>query len=114
MAATSTRYEPDYAVPPGQVLKERLDAQGMTITEFARRCGRSATLISRIVAGRAPIETRTALQFETVLGVDVGIWLGIQTDYRRQQTRVAAAGESAGRVTAARSARPRTRARGGH
>ena len=113
MAATSTRYEPDYAVPPGQVLKERLDARGMTIAEFARRCGRSATLISRIVAGKAPIEPRTALQFETVLGVDVGIWLGIQTDYRLQQTRAAAVGGSTGGVTAARPARPGTRARGG-
>ena len=95
MAATPNRYEPDYAVPPGHVLKERLDAQGMTPAELARRCGRSAKLISEIVAGKAPIEPRTALQFERVLGVDAGIWLGIETDYRLQQTRAAAAEEAA-------------------
>ena len=95
MAAAINRYEPDYAVPPGEVLKERLDAQGMTPAELARRCGRSAKLISEIVAGKAPIEPRTALQFEKVLGVDAGIWLGIETDYRLQQTRAAAAGEAA-------------------
>ena len=61
----------------------------MTPAELARRCGRSAKLISEIVAGKAPIEPRTALQLEKVLGVDAAIWLGIETDYRLQQTRAA-------------------------
>ena len=87
MATATSQYEPDYAVPPGWVLKDRLDAQGMTPAELARRCGRSAKLISEIVAGKAPIEPRTALQFEKVLGVDAEIWLGIETDYRLQRTR---------------------------
>ena len=43
MVTATNRYEPDYAVPPGWVLKERLDAHGMTPAEFARRCGRSAS-----------------------------------------------------------------------
>ena len=75
-------YEPDYAVPPGWVLGERLEAQEMSHAEFARRCGRSRKLISAIVAGEAPIDADTALQFERVLGVDAGIWLGIESDYR--------------------------------
>ena len=91
MGTATNRYEPDYTVPPGWVLKERLDAQGMTPAELARRCGRSAKLISEIVAGKAPIEPRTALQFEKVLGVDAAIWLGIEADYRLQQTRAAEA-----------------------
>ena len=93
MGTATNRYEPDYAVPPGWVLKERLDAQGMTPAELARRCGRSAKLISEILAGKAPIEPRTALQLEKVLGVDAEIWLGIETDYRLQRTRAAEAEE---------------------
>lgn len=87
MATAANRYEPDYAVPPGWVLKERLDAHGMSATELARRCGRSAKLISEILAAKAPIEPQTALQFEKVLGVDAAIWLGIETDYRLRQSR---------------------------
>ena len=41
MATAPDQYDPDYAVPPGWVLKERLDAQGMTPAELARRCGGS-------------------------------------------------------------------------
>ena len=82
MATATYRYEPDYAVPPGWVLEERLESQEISHAEFARRCGRSPKLISEIIAGKAPIEPVTALQFEKVLGVDAGIWLGIESDYR--------------------------------
>ena len=88
MAATY-RYQPDYAVPPGSLLKEYLAARGFSNAEFARRCGRSAKLISEIVAGKAPVEPATALQFERVLGMDARIWLGIEADYRLHQTRAA-------------------------
>ena len=83
------RYEPDYAVPPGWVLKECLDAQGITPAELARRSGRPAKLISEIVAGKASIEPKTALQFEKVLGVDADIWLGIEKDFRLHRARAA-------------------------
>lgn len=93
MITTTNRYEPDYAVPPGWILKERLDAHGLSSAELARRCGRSAKLISEIVAGKAPVEPRTALQLEKVLGVAADIWLGIEKDYQLHRARVAAAQE---------------------
>lgn len=83
----TNQYRPDYAVPPGWILAERLEAQGISHAEFARRCDRSAKLISEIVAGKAPIEAKTALQFERVLGVDADIWLGIEKDYQLHQIR---------------------------
>ena len=90
-AAATNEYRPDYAVPPGSVLEERLAAHDISHAEFARRCGRSPKLISDIVSGKAPIEPKTALQFEKVLGVDADIWLGIEKDYRLHQTRAAEA-----------------------
>lgn len=92
MAATTYKYQPDYAVPPGQLLKEYLAARGLSNAEFARRCGRSAKLISEIVAGKAPVEPVTALQFERVLGMNARIWLGIEADYRLHRRRAAEAG----------------------
>ena len=91
MATATYRYEPDYAVPPGWVLEERLESHEISHAEFARRCGRSPKLISEIIAGKAPIEPVTALQFEKVLGVDAGIWLGIESDYRLHLEREAEA-----------------------
>lgn len=82
LARAIDQHRQDSAVPPGWCLKERLEVQGISHAEFARRCGRSATLISEIIAGKAPLEPETALQFEKVLGVDANIWLGIEVEYR--------------------------------
>lgn len=87
-------FQPDYAVPPGWVLEERLEANGISQAEFARRCGRSAKFISEVVAGKAPVEAKTALQFEKVLGVNANIWLGIEKRYRLYQVREAEAREA--------------------
>lgn len=82
MSVGKNQYRPDYLVSPGLVLEERLDAHGLTHAEFARRCNCSPQLISDIIAGKASIVPEIALQFELVLGVDAGIWLGIETEYR--------------------------------
>ena len=87
MVTLTNQYNPDYAIPPGWILDERLEVLGISQAEFARRCGRSPKLMSEIIAGNAPIEPRTALQFEKVLGVDASIWLGLENDYRLFQER---------------------------
>ena len=91
MVATTNQYNPDYAVPPGWILEERLEAESISLTELARRCGCSPKLISEIIAGNAPIELETALQFEKALGVDASIWLGLESDYRLHLDREAEA-----------------------
>ena len=96
MESESKAYRPDYAVSPGSIVAEHLEAYGISHAEFARRCGRSAKLISEIIAGKAPVEPETALQFEKVLGVDAGIWLGIETDYQLHRARIAEAEETKG------------------
>lgn len=96
MAPATNQFRPDYTVPPGWVLEERLEVQGISHAEFARRCGRSPKLISEIIAGKAPLEPETALQFEKVLGVDASIWLGIEADYQLYRARETEAAGVAG------------------
>lgn len=98
MSSAPHRYEPDYAVPPGEILEEHLEVRQLSQAEFARRCGRSPKLISEIIAGKAPVEPLTALQFEKVLGMDAGIWMGIETDYRLHEEREAEARKAAEQV----------------
>ena len=94
MVAATYSYRPDYAVPPGWVLEEHLKSHGFSPAELARRCGRSAKLISEIIAGKAPVEPKTALQFEKVLGLDASVWLGIEARYQLHQAREAEAKET--------------------
>ena len=91
MVTATNQHRPDYAVPPGWIIEERLAARGMSHAEFARRCGRSPKLIGEIISGKAPIAPKTALQFEKVIGLDASIWFGIEADYRLYRERQAEA-----------------------
>ena len=98
MNASTNQYNPDYAVPPGWVLEDELEEMGFSQAEFARRCGRSAKLISEIISGKAPIAPQTAIQFDRVLGGGADIWLRLESAYRLQLARqgeAKAAAESA-------------------
>ena len=82
MIKAANQYNPDYAVPPGRVLEEELEARGISQSQFARLCGLSAKLISEIIAGKAPIGPETAGQFDRVLGGGPDIWLRMESTYR--------------------------------
>jgi len=82
MALTKHVYEPTYGIPPGKLLEEYLQTLGISARELSRRCGRSAKLVVEIIAGKAPIEPETALQFERVLGMGADIWLNMEAAYR--------------------------------
>lgn len=49
MITATNQYTPDYAVPPGDILNERIVAQGISQAELARRCGHSAKLLSEFI-----------------------------------------------------------------
>ena len=89
MGTTPNPYNPDYSVPPGWILEEHIEVLGISHAEFARRCGRSPKLISEIIMGKAPLEPKTALEFEKVLGLDARIWLGIESNYQLHRAREA-------------------------
>lgn len=76
------RYEPDYAVPPGETLVETLDAVGMTQAELSARTGRPLKTINEIAKGKTAITPETALQFEKVLGVEASFWNALETNYQ--------------------------------
>lgn len=91
MSKLTYKWTPDYAIPPGWLLEEYLEVRGYSQAEFARRCGRSPKLISEIIAGKAPIEQDTALQFEKVLGLKANVWVNMESIYRLQLAKEAEA-----------------------
>lgn len=88
------RFEPDYAIPPGDTLAEVLESKAMPQKELALRTGLTTKTIQAIVRGNNPITATTAALFETVLGIDAQFWLNLEDNYRvalvRQEERVQA------------------------
>ena len=80
-------YAPDYAVCPGQILEETLQARNMKKQDLAQRCGLSAKTVSLIIGGQAPVSPQTALQLERVLGVSANIWNNLEANYRLFQAK---------------------------
>ena len=77
-------YEPDYAVPPGETLREVIDSMEMTHAEFATRLDVTPVSLSRILNGDQPITYQTAERLEMVTGVPARFWNELEANYRAQ------------------------------
>lgn len=84
MKSAKNQYNPDYAVPPGWVLKERLDIWGLSSAEFASRCGYAPDVISEIIECRGRIDQNLASVLGRETGLDESIWLGMENAYRNK------------------------------
>ena len=79
---------PNYAIPPGETLRETLDAMGMTQAELAERMGRPKKTINEIISGKAAITAETALQLERVLGIPASFWTNLERNYQETLARL--------------------------
>lgn len=78
------RFEPDYAVLPGDTLLEVLESQDMTQKDLAIRTGLTVQTISRIISGEQPISYATANHLEMVTGVPAKFWNNLEANFREQ------------------------------
>jgi HTH-type transcriptional regulator/antitoxin HigA len=81
-------FEPDYAVPPGETLKETIEFLGMTQKELSARTGLSVQSLNRILKGEQPISYETANILELVLNVPASMWNKLEAQYREQLIKI--------------------------
>ena len=74
-------YTPDYIVPPGETLRETMEAMLMTKESLAQRLGLTSQSLHRIFAGEQPIRPDTAAKLKMILGVPARFWNNLQTQY---------------------------------
>jgi addiction module HigA family antidote len=82
-------YEPDYAVVPGETLKETLESLGMTQRDLSTRTGLSVKTINQIIKGKAPISPDTSILLEKGTGVPARFWNNLESNYREQLAKMA-------------------------
>jgi HTH-type transcriptional regulator/antitoxin HigA len=87
MQSAQHAYQPDYAVPPGETLREAIAAVGMTQADVARRTGLSTKHINQIIQGDASISPDTAYALEHVLGVPARLWNALEANFQAQRIR---------------------------
>lgn len=76
-------------LPPGEVLKEELEARGWAQVELAEIMGRPTKAINEIIAGKKAITPETAVQLAEALGTSAALWMNLETQYQlsKVQTR---------------------------
>ena len=69
------------AVVPGKVLKDELDAIGITSSEFACQIDVPPNCVSQIISGKRAITGDTALRFGHWFGIEPQFWLNLQSQF---------------------------------
>lgn len=75
-------YQPDYAVPPGEVLAVELELRGMTQQELSKRTGLTPKHIIAIAKAKSAITPETAIKLERALGMPAEYWLNLESQYQ--------------------------------
>ncbi|MBS0514276.1 MAG: HigA family addiction module antidote protein [Proteobacteria bacterium] len=73
--------------PPGEFLRDELDARGWTQTELAEIMGRPVRLINEIIAGKKAITPETAIQLGDSLGTGPELWMNLESQFQLSKVR---------------------------
>lgn len=87
------KYEPDFAVNPGDSLREAIQYLNMTQKDFAQRLGITEQSLDRIIKGEQPITHETAANLELVTEISAEFWNNLESQHQRQ-LRIQAARET--------------------
>ncbi len=73
--------------PPGEFLREELEARGWSQTELAEIIGRPVRLINEVIAGKKAITPETAIQLGDSLGTGPELWMNLESQYQLSKVR---------------------------
>ena len=77
-------FRPDYAVPPGQTLRELIDHLGISPTKLASLTGLSEPLIYQLINGDAELTPDAAVRLERATGLSARTWNSLEENFRKQ------------------------------
>jgi addiction module HigA family antidote len=72
---------------PGDVLRQELEARGLSQRAFAETMRRPEQLVSEIIRGKKRITAETALDFADALGIEAEFWLNLEVNFELDQAR---------------------------
>ena len=92
METTKRIYAPHELIPatpihPGEMIKDELQARGISQKKFAEIIGVSHTVLNEVLNGKRPVTTVYALKIEAATGIPAYIWLNMQSAYNMQTAR---------------------------
>lgn len=83
----STNLIPAEVFPPGEILREELEARGWSQADLAAILGRPPRLISEVISGKRTITPETAQGLGDAFGIDPQFWLNLESAYQLSRVR---------------------------
>lgn len=68
--------------PPGEILKEELEAREWTQADLAEILGRPVKLVNELVGGKRAITPETAQGLSEALGTSAELWMNLESQYQ--------------------------------
>ena len=79
--------QPSTPIHPGEILKDELEARGLSQRKFAQMIGVSYSVFNEVVNGKRPVTTEYALKIEAATGIPAHVWVNMQSAYNMQTAR---------------------------
>lgn len=80
-------FNPDWRVPPGEIVQEALDDRGLGVEDLVRAFGGPDPGVYQVARGlldgREPITEPIAVALQELLGISVAFWLNLEAAYQR-------------------------------
>lgn len=77
-----SEWRPAEVFPPGEFLRDELEARGWSQTEFAEIIGRPPRVVNEIITGKRGISPETATELAAALGTSAQFWMNLETSYQ--------------------------------
>jgi HTH-type transcriptional regulator/antitoxin HigA len=77
-----SEWRPAEVFPPGEFLRDELEARAWTQLEFAEIIGRPPRVVNEIIAGKRGISPDTANELAAALGTSPQFWMNLETAYQ--------------------------------
>jgi HTH-type transcriptional regulator/antitoxin HigA len=78
----ATDRTPAEVFPPGEFIREEIEARGWSQAEFAEILGRPPRLVSELIAGKRGITPETAKGLAAAFGSSAQLWLNLESSFQ--------------------------------
>lgn len=75
---------PALIFPPGDLLKDELEARGWTQSDLAAILGRPEQMVSEVIRGKKQITPETSIELGQALGTSPEFWYRLETTYQQR------------------------------
>jgi HTH-type transcriptional regulator / antitoxin HigA len=79
---------PAEVFPPGEFLKDELEARSWTQKEFAEIIGKDPRLVYEVINGKRSITPETAIIFGEAFGTSPDLWMNLESQFQLSKVRI--------------------------